>query len=495
MSIKEGTKLNAPGGKASGALRRHLSPLVIWSLSVGCAVGWGAFVMPGTTFLPIAGPVGTAIAVIIGALAMGIIGINYSYLMVRHPGVGGVYTYTKSEFGRGHAFLSAWFLCLSYIVLIPANATALAVMFRTLFREAVEQGFHYQIAGYDMYLREAAIAVTVLVVFGALSIYCKSFLQYLLTGLAVIFLAGVVSLACIVLTRVPISELVQSPGFGDENPVAAILSIIVLAPWAFVGFEVISLETAHFQFPIKKSGRLMGLAIALGALIYISMTVVAISVVPDGYGSWQEYIRDLNQLKGYTALPTFFAVKKLLGEPGLILIGITATAAVLSGVIGFSRATNRILANMADDNILNGSFSNPRTCYVFIMTITTAMALVGRNTLGWFVDLSSVGAIVGFGYVSAVVLKTAKRDGDKQYKRFAVLGLAVSALFIFTQLMPRLLVIDTMEAESFLLLGLWCLLGYSFYYRTMRLRQLSDQGSETMTVSALFVLLFYSELV
>ena len=31
------------------------------ALSFGCAVGWGAFVMPGTAFLPVAGPLGTLI--------------------------------------------------------------------------------------------------------------------------------------------------------------------------------------------------------------------------------------------------------------------------------------------------------------------------------------------------------------------------------------------------------------------------------------------------
>ena len=451
--------------------------------------------MPGTTFLPIAGPAGTAIAIIISALVMGIIGINYSYLMVRHPGIGGLYAYTKSEFGRGHAFLSAWFLCLSYLALIPQNATALAVMFRALFSEVVEQGIHYRIAGYDMYLREAAIAVTVLVAIGVLAIHCKPFLQYLLTGLAVILLVGVISLSCLILAKVPFSEIVSAPGFGAANPMAAILSIVVLAPWAFVGFEVISLETAHFQFPIKKSRSLIGLAIALGGLIYISMTVVAVSVVPDGYSTWLEYIQDLGQLNGYTAMPTFYAARELLGGPGLALIGITATAAVLSSVIGFYRATNRILANMSDDNILSRSFSRPGYCYVFIMVISVVLALLGRKTLAWFVDLSSIGAIAGFGYVSAVVRRMAGKDKDQHYARLGETGLVISAVFAFTQLMPHISEIEPMATESFFLLGLWCLLGFAFYFRTMRISKLPDKESETTTISALFVLLFYSVLV
>ncbi len=37
---------------------RYLSSLDAWAIAFGCIVGWGAFVMPGTTFLPVAGPFG-----------------------------------------------------------------------------------------------------------------------------------------------------------------------------------------------------------------------------------------------------------------------------------------------------------------------------------------------------------------------------------------------------------------------------------------------------
>ena len=60
---------------------KFLSPLSVWALSFGCAVGWGSFVMPGTTFLPQAGPLGTVLGIVIGALVMLVIGVNYNYLM------------------------------------------------------------------------------------------------------------------------------------------------------------------------------------------------------------------------------------------------------------------------------------------------------------------------------------------------------------------------------------------------------------------------------
>ena len=476
-------------------LARYLSRLDVWALSLSCIIGWGAFVMPGTTFLPIAGPAGTTIAMVISALIMGVIGVNYFYLMVKNPGVGGVYAYTKKAYGRGHAFLSAWFLCLSYLALISQNATALAVMCRALFSGAVERGAHYRIAGYDMYLAEALIAVAVLVGIGILAIRCKPFLQRLQTGLAVLLLAGVIGIAGITLAKVPLREVLSSPGFGSANPAMAVLSIVVLAPWAFVGFEVISLETAHFRFPVRKSWRLIGVAIALGGFIYIAMSVVAMSVVPDGYATWQEYINDLGRFKGYAALPTFHAVGELMGEGGLVLIGITAVAAVLSSVIGFYRATGRILSNMAADRILNRGFSSPRFCYCFIMGISILISLLGRNALSWVVDLSSFGAIVGFGYASMVAARTARREGDKRFARFGAVGIVLSVVFVLTQLLPKVSAIETMQGESYFLLALWCLLGFAFYWRTMTQGGEPEHNSETATISALFILQFYAALV
>ena len=123
-------------------LERYLSPLAVWALSFGCAVGWGAFVMPGTTFLPAAGPLGTALGIGIGAVVILIIGINYHYLMNLYDDVGGTLTYSIRAFGYDHGFLSAWFLMLVYIAIMWANATALALIGRKLMGKTFQFGFH-----------------------------------------------------------------------------------------------------------------------------------------------------------------------------------------------------------------------------------------------------------------------------------------------------------------------------------------------------------------
>lgn len=67
---------------------RYLSSLDVWAMAFGCMVGWGAFVMPGTSFLPVAGPAGTILAMVIGLAVMLVIASSVSFLMNRSPAHG-----------------------------------------------------------------------------------------------------------------------------------------------------------------------------------------------------------------------------------------------------------------------------------------------------------------------------------------------------------------------------------------------------------------------
>ena len=60
-----------------------LRPLAVWAFSVGTAIGWGSFVVTTNTYLKGAGPAGSVIALLIGALIMLVISRNYHFLMNR----------------------------------------------------------------------------------------------------------------------------------------------------------------------------------------------------------------------------------------------------------------------------------------------------------------------------------------------------------------------------------------------------------------------------
>ncbi|MBE6479418.1 MAG: amino acid permease [Olsenella sp.] len=477
-----------------GGMDRYLSPTDVWAIAFGCIIGWGAFVMPGTTFLPVAGPGGTMIAMAASAAIMLVIGHNYAYLMNRHPGTGGVYSYTKEAFGRDHAFLCSWFLSLSYISIVFLNATALFVVSRTLLGSLLQVGVHYQVAGYDVYLTEVALSATALVVIGFLLINEKPLVQRLQTVLAVTLLLGSLALAAVCLPQIHDARAFLSFGIGDESPVPVIMVIVLLSPWAFVGFDVISLETAHFDFPVRRSGRIIALSILCGGIVYVVMSLISVTAVPDGYASWQAYIAGLDDLSGIATVPTFYAAWEIMGTPGVAVMGVTALAAILTGIIGAYRATTRVLSTMAEDGIVPTTFSSTSFCIAFIMVISVTVSFLGRNALEWFVELTTFGAIVGFGYTSVSALRFALLEDNAGVKITGIVGSAITLAFAVVQMIPRITAFETMGAESFLMLALWCLLGFVFYWKTMSQTSLAEHTGYFTSSTVLFSLLLYSVL-
>ena len=475
-------------------LDRYLSGLDVWAMAFGCMVGWGAFVMPGTSFLPVAGPAGTVLAMVIGLAVMLLIGCSVSYLMNRSPRTGGVYSYTKEAFGRDHAFLCSWFLCLSYLTIVFLNGTALFLVIRTMMDGASNGAVLYTVAGNQIYFLEILVSVLALAGVGVLFIVAKPILQKLHTVLALILFVGVLVTALFCLPHVSMGEMFSSFGFRGVNRGYAVFSLVILAPWAFVGFEITSLDTAHFKFPVKKSKTILFAALIVAAFVYISMTLVSVCVVPDGYSSWAAYIAALGDLNGILAVPTFYAARTVMGPAGLAVMGVTALAAILTGIIGAYRATMRVLSTMAEDKILSEHFTKSTFSILFIMVLSILISLLGRNTLNWFVDLTAFGAIVAYAYTSAAAWKIAKTEGNRRIMATGAVGAVISAVFGVVQIVPRLAALETMGSEAFLLLSLWCLLGFVFYWRTVRYSTLTEYSGMSTSGTVLFALLVYAAL-
>ena len=473
------------------ALDRYLSPLDVWTMSFGVMVGWGAFVMPGTSFLPVAGPLGSVIAMAIGTIIVLIIARNISFLMQRTPQTGGLYSYTKEAFGRDHAFLCSWFLCLSYLTIVFLNASALFIIVRTVFGAALQTGVSYTIAGNRIFLGEVIVTVLALMGVGVMYILAKPALQRLHTALTVILAAGAVILALICMPHAA-ADAIMDFGFQDIRPAYGVFSIVILAPWAFVGFEVTTFDTAHFRFDVKKSWIILLTSILVAGFVYAAMAVMSIAAVPDGFSSWVDYIGRLDELSGVDAVPTFHAAQSILGTPGLVLIVIVALSAILTGIIGGYRAITRVLSTMAEDKILSEKFSKTTYSIFFVMVLSILISFLGRNTLSWFVDLTAFGAIVSFGYTSAAAYKIARGENKRGLMLSGAAGTVISAVFALVQIVPRLAVLEAMRSQAFLMLALWCLLGFVFYWRTVIHSPLSEYSGMSVSGIVLLALLIYS---
>ena len=60
-----------------------------------------------------------------------------------------------------------------------------------------------------------------------------------------------------------------SPGFPtDVPPVSAVLAIVAIAPWAYVGFDNVPQAAEEFDFCPSKAFRLIVLAILVADILY-----------------------------------------------------------------------------------------------------------------------------------------------------------------------------------------------------------------------------------
>lgn len=452
-------------------LQKELSPVNVWALALGCIIGWGAFVMPGNTFLVKAGPLGTAIAMGIAAFIMIIIALNYNYMINIYQAAGGEFTYTQKAFGNKHAFICSWFLGLSYLAIVPLNATALALIGRKILNNVFQVGLHYNVAGYEVYFGEIMLAVVALVLFALLSIRGVKFTGFFQTTLVFILVTGIliITIAAFMSSKASFSEL--SPLFSPaQTKLAGILAVIAVAPWAFIGFDTIPQSAEEFNFSPKKTKIIMILSIVFGAFVYIILNTVTAVSIPVEYSSWNEYISDIPNLNGLISLPTFHASYELLGKFGLCIIGFAVLCAILSGIIGFYMATSRLLYSMAKENVIpkwfgkiHSRYGTPSNAILFIMFISLFAPLFGRTVLGWIVDMSSTGAAIAYGYTSLAALYFAKRSKNIKIITTGILGMILSVCFMILLIIPIPLFNTSLSKESYICLLIWCILGLIFY--------------------------------
>lgn len=475
--------------KEKDSLQRQLNPIHVWAIAFGCIIGWGSFINPGKKFLPNSGVAGTAIAMVLGALVMVIIAFSYAYMVPKYPQAGGEFTFTKMCFGKRAAYVCGWFLVAAYLTNVPMNSTAIGLIVDGLDGSAdiLKFGFHYQIAGFDVWLGEILLASAILLLFGVLNIIGVKKAGFIQTVLAVLLAVSVFTLvvAALISSRAkgvnmqPIwgfdKKAVEAAGAsgdaissyahtGTKGIISAILATFAIAPWAFVGFDTIPQAAEEFNFSYKKVSFIMIVAIIFGCFVYTANNTVAAAVL----SNWPERV-----MAGDWVL--LVAAEELLGVFGKVLIGVAVSCAVLSGIMGFYLASSRLMYSMSRDGYLPAAFGvidkkygTPKNAMIFCIIISLSGPILGREALGWFVDMSAIGASIGYLCTCGASLVTLRRDkdGNRFLRVMAVIGVVFSVLFMILQLIP----IPGFSGvhfgkESYIMLIVWCLIGLLFYMK------------------------------
>lgn len=439
-------------------LRKVMRPIDVWGLALGAIIGWGCFVLPGTAFLPKAGPAGTALGMLIGALLIIVIAISYGYLIRTYPISGGEFIYTKEAIGRRNAFVCGWAMILAYWSLIPLNATALALISRYLFPGIIQQGLLYQVAGWDVYAGEVILASAAIIIMGLINIRGIKQAAWMQTAIALTLVGCILVVTFLVLSMSDWGNL--APGFAsDKSWWTGVFSIVAMAPWAFIGFDCIPQSAEEYNFSHKKSTFIMVTAILMAAVLYIAIcTVTAVGVEP-----WQDLLAQKNNW------PTGYVVRNTLGLAGIIVLGIAMFCAVVSGMNAFYISTSRLMYAMANEGSmpkwfekLSPKYGTPVNAILFTMAMSLFAPWFGREILLWIVDMTSVGAAIVFAYTTASAAIIGYKKGDKKYTVIGIIGCLFSLFFLSLLIIPGMP--GYLSFQSRVVLLVWILIGVIFYF-------------------------------
>ena len=490
--------------KTSNGMTRHLSMLSAWGLSFGFAVGWGAFVMPGSEFLPSAGPAGTIVGVAIGTLAMAVIGWNYYRMVSASPGAGGAYAYAQKAFGADCGYLTAWSLTLAYMAILWANATALVLLVRYLFGDVLQFGWHDTLAGFDIYLGEVLLSVVVMLFAGAVCLWRRRLAGLVQAALALVMFVGVAVAFFFAIAHHEGGLEAMSPAFapGEAAPFSQVLCILAMMPWAFVGFEAVSHSSGEFAFPVGRLWRVIVAAIAASAAMYVMLALLPVLAHPSAFATWADYISRRSGLAGLDSMPTFAAAQIVFGRGGIALLGTTMFAGIFTGIVAATVAMSRLLHALSEDGIFpkcawlghldaNGQ---PRNAIILVVGVSLVIPFFGRTVVGWPVEVSSIGAAVAYCVTSAAAFKLTRKEGDRLAKATGVVGIVLSIVFCLLLLVPNYIAGSALSAESYLVLALWCIAGFALYWHVFKNDSRQRFGRSHIVWSGIVILIFFSTL-
>ena len=453
--------------------------LKAWSFSFACAVGWGAFVMPGTFYLKNAGFWGSILAFAFGTVAIILIALNYHFVGNSHKGPGGIYRLVALSLSHGNGFAAGWAIGLAYLCCFALNARALAMLLRTITEEAIHYQFRMYLIPNNVLLVDAILIVFFLCLFAHLNIRGMRRIAHVQLLGALLLIGGIILLSAAVILsghdEVYFPSLAEETAAHNEGLFPMIMRTFVLIPWAYVGFDSVSKVHKEIIFPKKRMAGVMIFSVLCISCAYVLNIIMGVYGLPMGTAFWPEILERMSGLPGVQSYPVALAAQNAMGKLGIVLFYCTAISATVTGLVGFSVCTSRIVSQMAQAKVLpavlgeiDPKYNTPRKGILIITVLAGGMILL-LNSYAFIEDLASFSTAIGYGYISISAVRIAWKRKRKLYLISGIGGILICGFWILLMLFPFAGLQTSISRNGIACITLWCFLGiaaYSVFSRT-----------------------------
>ena len=377
------------------------------ALSFGAMIGWGWVVMSGFWVMS-AGSVGAVIAFLVGGGIILLVGLTYAELASAMPVAGGEYVYSKRAMGSTISFICTWSILFGYVSVISFEAVALPTVLEYLFPN-LNHGYLWTILDWDVHFTWViigiigALLVTLINVFGVKS---AAKLQLLVTSM--ILISGFI----LFFGAAKNGQLTNIQPL-ISNQMSGFLSVLVMVPFMFVGFDVIPQAAQEINIPFKKIGQTILISIVMAILWYV-LIILAVSL-----GINQQAISN-------SELPAADAAKLLFSSNAMgNLIVVAGIGGLLTSwnafLIGGSRAIFAMsemgqLPKFLSD--LHPRYNTPYKAILLIGALSMIAPFFGRPALLWLVNAGGLGISLAYILVtlSFLVLRYREPNMNRPFK-------------------------------------------------------------------------------
>ncbi|RIO91322.1 amino acid permease [Staphylococcus gallinarum] len=369
-------------------------------LAIGAMLGWGWVVLSGE-WLSTAGFVGSIIAFVIGGILVIVIGLTYAELASAIPETGGGFVFVKKAFSPGIAFISGWSVLFGYVSVITFEAVALPTVIDYVI-PFKHQGLMWNIAGWDVYFTWVLIGSVGSIILTSLNYFGVKPAAIMQT----VFTIFIVAVGLL---------LVFGAGFNGnfshltpfENGLGGTMSVLMMIPFLFVGFDVIPQIAEEVKAPSKKIGGILILSIIASVIFYLLIVFgVAAGLSPKALTT--------------SNLATADAMVNLFGHSGFgVLLVLGGVAGIITSWNAFIIGGSRILYAMANNGMIpkwfayiHPKYKTPTHGIIFLGVLAFVAPLLGRPALVWIVNAGGIGVVLGYLLVAISFIKLRKSQPD-----------------------------------------------------------------------------------
>jgi len=379
----------------SHGLRRELGPLHLVLFGIGCILGAGIYVLPGTAAANFAGPA-VMLSFVLAGTACALTALCYAELASTMPVSGSSYSYCYASLGEIFAWALGWILMLEYTLASSTLAVGFSSYLVSLLRDfgvAVPASLATPLVGSTGGFSLNLLAV--LAIAAVTAVLCAGVRQS----------AGVN--AFLVVVKVTVLAVVITVGVGAIDPgnwkpfvppheggfafgwpgVVRAASILF---FAYLGFETVSTAASEARNPQRDLP--VGI---LGALVVCTTLYLAVAAVLTGVVPYREL---------GVADPVALAVDRM-GRPGVaVFVKAGALMGLASVLLVNAYGQSRITFQMSRDGLLPSLFGRVheqfRTPHRGIIVLGAIAAVCAAFfPIGMLADLVSLGAGLAFATV------------------------------------------------------------------------------------------------